>query len=64
MAIDYDTETNTWYDPDKGKPEKPKPTKCPKCGHISVAYMQEAWGDKWGCTYPGCSYTHYYSLGD
>jgi hypothetical protein len=56
MAIDYD--------PDKGKPEKPKPTKCPSCGHISVAYTQQAWGDKWDCTYPNCSYTNYYSLGD
>jgi hypothetical protein len=39
-------------------------TKCPKCGAMSVKYRQGAWGDNWDCTAAGCTYHHYYSLGD
>jgi hypothetical protein len=61
----YDAGRNQWRKAGEPEPDNSDPlTKCPKCGEQSVQYKQEAWGDKWDCTRPGCTYSHYYSLGD
>lgn len=59
----YDAATNQWHKRSE-KPAPPPLTKCPKCEQLAVQYRQLAWGDQWKCTYPGCAYENYYSLGD
>jgi hypothetical protein len=60
----YDQKSNTWVPEGQEPPAPAKLTKCPTCGEESVKYTQQAYGDQWDCTRPGCGYKHYYSLGD